>query len=74
MIEIEFEARRDDSSVWHILVNGDTVGHIRRTTKGWCRDWNCESIRHYTEKQRTEIVAAAKEKETLLNVIRRLTA
>ena len=58
---------------WHVLYDGDTVGNIGRYTDVWVFAWNTGEPYGRPDKFRDAILAAALEKETVLNIALRLT-
>lgn len=58
----------------HVLYDGDTVGNITIYKDGWKFSWSTGEPHGRPDKVRDAIFAAAKEKETLLNIALRLTA
>jgi len=73
-IEIEFFSRNDEATYYHVLADGDTVGDLTRYRDVWKFASHAVMVGgRYTGEQRTQIYAAAKKKETLLNITWRLT-
>lgn len=73
-MKIEIVARRSDSTVWHVLIDGTLFDYIRRVNGVWKLDQLYPRLDGYSVAQRIEIAAATKKKVTLLNTIARLTS